>query len=189
MQLSRLLKFKPLGGCFTASSKPQEELQVGEEGQREGVGREGGRGGESAPQAEVEPDFAPARKSASCCHVCVHVLGGRQHQTFGRLPHIFEVKTSQDVSCLHAVQRQAEALAAQELELAQREADLHNEQDQLRQQRALLQESSSAMDKERAEARDMLKVGAGPFDSLLIMEQRGEDGVDTWWGPRGGTGC
>lgn len=44
MQLSRLLKFKPLGGCFTASSKPQEELQVGEEGQREGLGGKGVEG-------------------------------------------------------------------------------------------------------------------------------------------------
>ena len=45
-----------------------------------------------------------------------------------------------------------------ERELAQREASLHNEQDQLRQQRALLQDSASAIEKERAEARDMLKV-------------------------------
>lgn len=56
------------------------------------------------------------------------------------------------------MERQAEALAAQERELAQREASLHNEQDQLRQQRALLDQASSAIDKERAEARDMLKV-------------------------------
>ena len=76
------------------------------------------------------------------------------------MPLIVEASKLKTVSCLHAVERQAEALAAQEHELAQREASLHNEQDQLRQQHALLQESSSALDKERAEARDMLKVRA-----------------------------
>lgn len=50
----------------------------------------------------------------------------------------------------------------QERELAQREASLHNEQDQLRQQRTLLQDSASAIEKERAEARDMLKVACPP---------------------------
>lgn len=59
---------------------------------------------------------------------------------------------------MHAVERQAEALAVHERELAQREASLQNGQDQLRQQRSLLQDSASAIEKERIEARDMLTV-------------------------------
>ncbi len=57
-----------------------------------------------------------------------------------------------------AVEQHAEALAAQEKELAQREASLRNEQDQVRQQKALLEEAAATIEKERLEARDMLKV-------------------------------
>ena len=57
-----------------------------------------------------------------------------------------------------AVERHAEALAAQEKEVAQREASLQNEQEQVRQQKALLEEAAATIEKERLEARDMLKV-------------------------------
>lgn len=70
--------------------------------------------------------------------------------------------------CLHAVERQAEALAVHERELAQREASLQNEQDQLRQQRSLLQDSASAIEKERAEARDMLKVSMPSLTACFL---------------------
>ena len=58
---------------------------------------------------------------------------------------------------LVAVEREAEALAAREKDLAQREASLQNDQQHLQQQQALLEESSQAVDKQRLEARDMLK--------------------------------
>lgn len=57
-----------------------------------------------------------------------------------------------------AVERHAEALAAQEKEVAQREASLQNEQEQVRQQKTLLEEAAATIEKERLEARDMLKV-------------------------------
>ena len=59
----------------------------------------------------------------------------------------------------YAVDRQAEALAARERDVAQQEASLQNDQEHLRQQQALLEESSQAVDKDRLEAREMLKVG------------------------------
>ena len=65
------------------------------------------------------------------------------------------------LSC--AVEREAEAVAARERDVAQREASLQNDQEQLRQQQALLEETTQAVDKERLEARDMLKVS---FTSL-----------------------
>lgn len=70
--------------------------------------------------------------------------------------------TAVDCVKFHAVERQAEALAVQEKDLAQREASLQNEQEQLRQQRALLEESCTSIEKERLEARDMLKVAPKP---------------------------
>ena len=45
-----------------------------------------------------------------------------------------------------------------EKELAQREASVQNDQQQLSQQQALLDEASAAVEKERLDARDMLKV-------------------------------
>ncbi len=42
--------------------------------------------------------------------------------------------------------------------MAQREASLQNEQEQVRQQKALLEEAAATIEKERLEARDMLKV-------------------------------
>lgn len=42
--------------------------------------------------------------------------------------------------------------------MAQREASLQNEQEQVRQQKALLKEAAATVEKERLEARDMLKV-------------------------------
>ena len=42
--------------------------------------------------------------------------------------------------------------------MAQREASLQNEQEQVRQQKALLEEAAATIQEERLEARDMLKV-------------------------------
>jgi len=45
-----------------------------------------------------------------------------------------------------------------EHELAQREATLQNEQEQLRQQRAILDETATTVEQQRLQAKDMLKV-------------------------------
>ena len=56
-------------------------------------------------------------------------------------------------------QRRAERLAAKEAALVQRDAALQGGEERLRQEQALLAEGRAALERERTEARDMVKVG------------------------------
>ena len=108
-------------------------------------------------QSSLALVFSPASQSSLASALCEAVKFRR--------PSISTSPTSDSdaccISCVtfwHAVELQAQAIAAQEQQLSQRKAALHNEQDQVRQQRALLEDVSSAVEKERLEARDMLKA-------------------------------
>ena len=59
----------------------------------------------------------------------------------------------------NAGQRRAERLAAKEAALVQRDAALQGGEERLRQEQALLAEGRAALERERIEACDMVKVG------------------------------